>query len=516
MEFNTFLWSNYKESKSGQELIKFYTFYENNIIKQKNIEFYANMRRTIAYKGTYEIDYESYITDINSVYKNIIVALKKDGISKNLNSFNDAEKIYTRISKFVYADDNGEKTDEIVFSSDDVPFLSEILYLISPTYYFPYYFERLYHEVIEIFNEFGIFLPNVPKKNDSQGRFFHYLEICKSLYSFRIEHELDEYELPAFIYGFALNIIKRYKISDILPEPRKAYFVGGGKRDSSVDSRGDFDYLDQSNESSISNWNGDPETQTGDIIVMYCLSPRSYIHSIWRAVTPGSYDPFFHFYKNVYIGKSILVEQISIIEIKNDPVLSEMPLVRGNMQGINGRNISKIYYDRIIELLHQKGQDISILPKLTDNEITVSGLNNEKDVEEKLLEPLLLKIGYNEDDWLRQMKLRMGRGDRVYPDYVIFPKEERNNESGYWIWEAKYSIKGHKQLEEDLGQAKSYALRLKSSGLGLVSKEGVWLSLPDYNINKIKFWSWKQVGQRDCLNEIFDVAGNKKKIIKNT
>ena len=141
----------------------------------------------IAYKGTFEIDYESYISDIDIVYKNIIEALKKDEISTNLNSFNDAEKIYARISKFVYIDDDGEKTDEIVFSSDDVPFLSEILYLISPTYYFPYYFERLYHDVIEIFNEFGIFLPVVPKKNDFHGRFFHYLEICKSLYNFRIE-----------------------------------------------------------------------------------------------------------------------------------------------------------------------------------------------------------------------------------------------------------------------------------------------------------------------------------------
>lgn len=58
-------------------------------------------------------------------------------------------------------------------------------------------------------------------------------------------------------------------------------------------------------------------------------------------------------------------------------------------------------------------------------------LKNEKDVEKNLLEPLLIKIGYKKDDWIRQMKIRMGRGHRIYPDYAIFPHEERNNKSYY-------------------------------------------------------------------------------------
>ncbi|NLY42070.1 MAG: hypothetical protein GX055_10685, partial [Desulfovibrionales bacterium] len=69
----------------------------------------------------------------------------------------------------------------------------------------------------------------------------------------------------------------------------------------------------------------------------------------------------------------------------------------------------------------------------------------------------------------------------------------------------------HKQLQEDFGQAKSYALRLQSSGLGLVSKEGVWLSTPDYDIKKIKFWSWKQLEEHENVNEIFGIAGKKDK-----
>jgi len=300
--------------------------------------------------------------------------------------------------------------------------------------------------------------------------------------------------------------IKKYEITDSLPEPRNAYFVGGGKN-----NNGDFEYLDEVNEKTITYWNGNRDTQPGDIIVMYCLTPRSCIHSIWRAVTPGSYDPFFTYYGTIYIGKPLLVKQIFIDELKKDEILSELPLVKGNMQGINGRLIPQKYYDRIIELLGKKGENISLLPKLTNNIIQEIDIKNEKDIEKYLLEPLLIKLGYSEHDWKKQLKLRMGRGIKVYPDYVIFPKEERNNESGYWVWEAKYSIINSKQLTEDFGQAKSYALRLNCKGLGLISKEGIWISIPDYSNEKIKFWSWKQINEHNYFNEIFNIAGNKKR-----
>lgn len=508
MEFNQFLWNNYKESSSGKELYEFFKNYNEIIIDNKKYEYYQNLRGSIAYKGTLEIDFSDCVCGISNMYRAFTHNENNSLIEIKIENIDEAEIFYKKTLEIQFIDGNGKLLDND-FTSDDVPFLSEVLYAISPKYFFPYYFERLYQDVIEIFNTFGIFLPPVPRKTDKTGRYLHYFELCKSLYQFRNKNNLDEYDLPTFLYGFAINIIKRYKVSDELPKPRKAYFVGGGKKDSTVDSSGDFAYLDNALPDSVSNWNGDPETQTGDIIVMYCLSPRSYIHSIWRAVTPGSVDPFFHYYKNINIGRPISVEHIGIDEIKADSVLNELPLVKANMQGINGRNIPKKYYDHLLEILKSKGQDISILPRLEDNEIKTEVLNNEKDVEEKLLEPLLIKIGYKEKDWMRQMKLRMGRGDRVYPDYVIFPHDERNNESCYWLWEAKYTIDSHKQLEEDFGQAKSYALRLKSSGLGLVSQEGVWLSIPEYNIEKIKFWSWKQISEHESLNEIFDIAGNK-------
>ena len=234
-------------------------------------------------------------------------------ITIDIRNIDKAEEYYKSISKIQF---RNEDKNLCSISFEFVPFLSEVLYAIFPTYFFPYYFERAYQVVVEIFNTFGMFLPPVSKKNDKTGWFLHYFELCNSLYQFRIKNNLDEYDLSAFLYRFAINIIKRYIISEELLPPRKAYFVGGEKKDSTVDSSGDF--------------------------------------------------------------------------------------------------------------------YIKILPKLTEEYIDLPILKNEKDVEKNLLEPLLIKIGYKKDDWIRQMKIRMGRGHRIYPDYAIFPHEERNNESYYF------------------------------------------------------------------------------------
>jgi hypothetical protein len=496
MFFNEFLWNNFKESQHGQRTILFFLNYKDNIFQMKNVDLYSRIIDSINYDTREEIDFKNYFESIKSFCDETSKALSTDDISEVI-TIEDAENLYYSII---------DENNDIQFDVDDIPFLSECLYILYPQFYFPYYFRGYYYHLVSIFNEFGIYLPPVPHKNDIKKRLFHYFELCKSLYEFRKNKKIEAYELPAFLYGFATGVIKKYEITDVLPEPRNAYFVGGGKN-----NNGDFEYLDDVNNNTITYWNGNRDTQPGDIIVMYCLTPRSCIHSIWRAVTPGSFDPFFAYYGTIYIGKPLLVKPISIDEIKNDKILSELPLVKGNMQGINGRIIPKKYYDRIIEILKTKGEDISLLPTLADNIIQNIDLKNEKDVEKYLLEPLLKKLGFSEPNWKKQLKLRMGRGEKVFPDYVIFPKEERNNESGFWVWEAKYSIINNKQLKEDFGQAKSYALRLNCKGLGLISKEGVWISTQDFSFEKIKFWSWSQIKEHGYFNEIFNIAGLKKK-----
>jgi len=502
MVFNSFLWGNYKESKRGQELISYFKNYEDNIFN-KRIGIYTEINSDIEFSPrSHWHDLDEYIKAIKELSLDI-GAWEKEGYicgsntSSKIASIDDAENLYITV-----LDEQGRVFEP--FGGEDIQLLSDCFYITYPDYFFPYYFNGYYYRLVAIFNEFGIYLPPVPPRNDLHKRMFHYFELCRSLHEFRMANNLSGAELSAFLYGFALNMVKKPEIGGPLPEPRKAYFVGGG-----TNNNGDSDYLDNADSASVSFWNGNPETNAGDIIVMYCLTPRSHIHSIWRAIAPGCFEPFFYFYKGIYIGHPMTVKPISLSELKNDEVLSEMPLVRGNMQGINGRLILKKYYDRILHLLEARGENISPLPRLPDDLIQEVELKNEKDVERHLLEPLLKKLGFAEHQWERQLRIRVARGERVIPDYVILPKGERDNRSGHWVWEAKYSIVSGRQLKDDFGQVKTYALLLGCKGLGLISREGVWISVPDFSFGKIKFWSWKQVNENDHLDEIFDIAGNK-------
>ena len=519
MQFNQFIWDNFKGTQKGKDLIEFFVNY-NRVISISQCALYRSIKRNVSYddmdwnpekedeicKAAYE-DLCKTHNEFSLLCDELIQSLKSDGVNIEVKSFEEFEQLYESIIRWI--DPSDDEEPERILDPAMIPIESDRLYYLWPEYCFPYFFDDSYYRIEAIFKEFGIFIPPVPKKTDMYGRSRHYLELCKSAYNFRMKFGMSEHDFPAFLYGFAVEVMKKYEVANTLPEPRKAYFVGSGKYHGEA---GDFSYLDNVNDSSITRWQGNPVTQPGDIIVMYCLSPRSYIHSIWRAVTPGFLNPFFHFYKSIYAGNPVVIESLSLEEMKKDDVLKEMPLIKANMQGINGRVIEKNYYDRIIELLASKGVAIESLPQLTNDFVADVALKNEKDVELCLLEPLLIKLGYSEADWKRQFKLRMGRGDRVYPDYVIFPNEDRNNESGYWVWEAKFSIANSKQLEEDFGQAKSYALRLNCKGLCLISREGVWVSeaKENFDFSKVSYWSWEQIGDVDYFNQMFKTVGNKK------
>jgi hypothetical protein len=81
-------------------------------------------------------------------------------------------------------------------------------------------------------------------------------------------------------------------------------------------------------------------------------------------------------------------------------------------------------------MLQQKGQDTSGFPRLSRvTQVPADESRSERDIEEKLLEPFLLRLGYTSKDWTRQLLVRMGRGERVYPDGVIAASAKRGEES---------------------------------------------------------------------------------------
>jgi hypothetical protein len=515
MKFSSFLWQNFVESSQGRESIAF--FHNLQARYEKRDE---QLRRFIEHwsasgmiGGRTNVDEE--IESVVEASALLAQATQEKWLPAGpIDTIEDAEAYFREgVAQLTYTDDPGENPHaepKCLFELYDVPALSIALYCLHPRFFFPYFFYPRFYALKKLFEEFGIFLPPVPPKSNYDARFHYYFELCRSFHQFADQHGLTGELAPAFLYGFAPQALG---LDDSSPTdlllPRRAWFVGGG-----VDQNGDFEYLDRVTKSSQTIWQGNADTEPGDIVVMYCLTPRSCVHSFWRALRFGAVEPFRYFYNTIWIGHPQLVKPISLSEMRNDPVLSSMPLVRGNMQGINGRVVTKPYYDRLLDLLREKGMDTSILPQLEEVEPPDVVLHNERDVELKLLEPLLRALGFQASDWTRQMSLQVGRGEKVIPDYAILPVESPKGGAtqAAWVWEAKLSVPTYQQLCKDLEQVASYGRLVSATGVSLISREGMWMSLSrdGFALAKGKYWSSAQLRSPDSIAEIRAIAGKHK------
>ena len=378
-----------------------------------------------------------------------------------------------------------------------IPNFSVTLFAESQQFAFPYLYPVHFFRVQEICETFGIMLPSLPQKTKYEDKCLYYLKLCKVFHEFRLQHGLSPQEFCVFFYSFAQHFISK-PLTDEVPRPLKSSLVGGNAQE-------DHQYLQTLTPSSLHYWQGNTETKPDDIVLMYELAPYSHISSIWRAVSPGYDDPFRFWPGVVWLGQPVTIPPVSLEELKADPVWSQKGLVKANMQGVSGRGCSREEYAALLNILQQKGFDISRLPALPE----LAGrpeipLTCERDVEKYLLEPFLSQLGLTEKDWLRQMPLRMGRGIRYYPDYVIHAETERGNERGAFICEAKFRISSEKQRREAFAQAKSYVLRLECRGLLLASCEGIWLSFArdDYAFEKMEFFDWQELTAPDMLHAV--------------
>ena len=127
----------------------------------------------------------------------------------------------------------------------------------------------------------------------------------------------------------------------------------------------------------------------------------------------------------------------------------------------------------------------------------------------QLVEPLLTHLGYSATESLRQMPLRMGRGERNYPDYAVAPNAKRGEESARFLIETKYEISTKVQLEEAFVQGKSYALRLQAMAFVLAAKEGVWLyrQADGFSPERHLHWTWQEIEHPDHFHILASELG---------
>ena len=380
--------------------------------------------------------------------------------------------------------------------SAGIEFYTTFIFLVFPEIFIPYYFRCNFNVLEKIAGEFEIKLPVMPVKKDYKGRFFYYGELCQVFYDFRMEHNMSPYEFCAFLYDFApkyIGGVNSYIINN-LPSAKGAYFIGGAKGDEFLSDENDI----------ITPWQCNPETMAGDNIVMYLKYPISAVDSIWRSVSIGFNDPFFYFYRWTYIAKPVKINRVSQKQLQNDSLFKDIPIVRKNMQGINGVELYPKAYNHLLDIA------CSDLPKLVFLEnIEMPNIQREKDVENNLIKPFLNDLGYSEDSYIQQLYIEIGNHNHAFlPYFVINPKIADGHKSAEFIIEAKFSVASKKEFDEYKKQARSYANQLKAKYSVIASKEGIWISseTDDYSRDFIVL-SWAQLKNPDNFHNVKKFLG---------
>lgn len=488
MKFTEYIWSLYKNSEKGKkELTSF---------KKDNIE---SLSKKFGFELHVEFLDENDKTDIFYPYKELFDELKNDKVK----NFQEAKTIFNEIVIDLIKEEEKEKYNSFF---EFIGAYSTALYHRFPEYFLPYYFTRdNYSDFLILCDNFGISLPQNPIRNSQEQRAWFYFEICEALHHFRNRHNILAEEFPAFLYYFGLESLEKIEEAE-LPKPSRVYFLGAGAGFFEEKNNPDFEFLDNSNAQSTNTWGaGGLKIKKGDLVLMYCLSPRKFIHSIWRAIDDSFVDPFSYYYYGVKVGFPQKIRHITFQELKDNSVFSENSTVKANMQGLNGKHLTTDEFSELLKMIEAKGQSTKELPKLPVYMREFDKIENERDVEIHLIEPLLKDLNFRDNDWIRQLPIRMGRQTKYYPDYAILASSEKGKEKARIILEAKYSISSDKQLEEAFLQARSYGLRLQSEKVILADRDFVWVyekQNGDFNFVPVLKLHWNELMNSDNLYKL--------------
>ncbi len=341
MRFNKYIWELYKDSATGKEIINKWSLTNDFPDKEYSKDCVQSDIDKLRKNNL-----DKYIVDTKVNWNRLL----KDCFSNSGFTIDNAYNVYERWIN----DGININTFEVINKENfqiwtvNISIFSQILHSAFPDYFFPYIFKYAFNKFQKICNEFNIPIPEVPKKKNWNDRALYYIGLCEALLEFRKTNGFTPGELCAFLYDFAPKVMDELEDKE-LPIPSKAWFVGGNKNN--------FEFLDKSTDDSKDFWQGNLDARKGDIVVMYCLSPRSYIHSIWRVIGDGFADPFFYYYSTVYLSKSIKLDvKITQNDLVNNAIWSKNSLVRKNLQGLNGYPIEYMEYLELLSILKSKGQ----------------------------------------------------------------------------------------------------------------------------------------------------------------
>lgn len=382
--------------------------------------------------------------------------------------------------------------------------LSTFLYFNHP-YFKPVLLGTRFNIIQDNCEQLGIDLPPYPKAHDYKAAIMWYYDLCAVFNEFQQKYEMTDAEFCACMYGLAASL-KDDVEKKPFPKPINVWLTGADKEDiKSLEESMDNDSL----------WACNENTRRGDIVVLYAVSPNSCIHSIWRADSEGTFNPFDYYQNRTRVSEGVKVSRISLKELKEDPEFGKLPMLNNNLQGVNGKRLPSWAYSALLRMIAAKGDDISKLPVLYETkDWKHEHKASEKHVENEILIPFLHDLGYVDTDWNRQLRLKSGRKEeREIPDFVFFPHGEKQFENAPLLIEAKWLMKSEKDRNDAYRQALSYARMLQAPIFGICDEERLIIYQQQKNgsfsYNSPSFEAhWAQIaGDADVHEELMRLIG---------
>jgi hypothetical protein len=502
MKFNQYAWNLYRESASGRKALQYFTTLTSDFVDEDFRTYTAN----VLPEFLEEFEQHSLTVDITELVRNTIA---RNPSLLQANADHCFAELYNESIPLQLTDRKGEQQVLVAFGEDDADWYDYVaavslgLHQVLPELFLPYNFRSRFHHLEEIHREFSIPLPPVPGKQQQLERAAYYLDINETWQEFRKIYGLSPIEMCAFLYDFAPNFVTLINASD-LPEPTKVWMITG--------TTGDIAIAESATPDTVRHWGANANVRRGDILLLYLVSPLSAIHSVWRACSPGFVDPFFHYHSAAWMCAPVKTGNITLKELREHPLWSQKPAVRANFKGPSGKSpVSSEEYDALLKILTEKGQDVSNFPKLPVlPRVEFTDVASERDVEVQIVEPFFMRLGYAEKDWIRQFPVRMGRGERNYPDYAFGAVAKRGEETARMIVESKYQLSSRREFVEAFLQAKSYALRLECELMALVAREGIWVFPRRGGILEIEGFihkPWGVLERTDDFREVAELIG---------
>lgn len=350
---------------------------------------------------------------------------------------------------------------------------SGLLHALCPDYVFP--IGHSYFDLRFILNLYGI------QFDDSKGltKFEVWKNLCDAVEEFATSNKLQPWQVFALVYDLGPRLLPQPSPYPSDPPP-KVWMIAVNDRS------GEFARVDKHDDEFHGTWPINRKAKRGDLALLYCVSPRSAIVSVYRVIEDAYRDPFSNWTGfRARISECIHIPWIKIGDLRSDPVLGQWKLVKGKMQGLLQVEVPEVAWKRLVEIIAERDRDAGDrLQQFRDagrgtRDIKEADeLWSEKEVEDRFVVPVLQQIGWKLGTTLIpqvQMKIKIGSGKpkEVAADFVGYSGALTSQ--ALLVVEVKRRIASTTELERAVEQAESYSGKQRCRYFAVASPEGFWI-----------------------------------------